>query len=73
MKVVIDMKFNENQIYFMKNIGISINFDDISDDDYFEIEEKISKYLQIKGFNDDYSINRDGEICESILDLLQAS
>lgn len=70
MKAVIDMKFNKNQIELMKNIGISINFDDISDEEYIEIEEKVSDYLQKKGFNGDYSPNKDGEMCESILDML---
>lgn len=71
MKAVInDMKFSENQIEFMKKIGISINFDNASDNNQIEIEEKVSDYLQKKGFNEDYSPNKDGEICESILDML---
>lgn len=62
--------FAENQIEFMKEIGISINFSNISDDDYVAIEEKVSEYLQKKGFNEDYSPNEDGKMCESILDML---
>ncbi len=54
----------------MKEIGISINFSNISDDDYVAIEEKVSEYLQKKGFNEDYSPNEDGKMCESILDML---
>ena len=34
----------------MKEIGISINFSNISDDDYVAIEEKVSEYLQKKGW-----------------------
>lgn len=64
------MKFNKNQIEFMKKIGISINFEDISDDDAILIEDKVSDYLQKKGFNEDYSLTEDGEMCESILDML---
>ena len=70
MKVVIDMKFNNNQIEFMKKIGISINHESISDSDILLIEEKVSEYLQKKGFNEDYSPNQEGEMCESILDML---
>ena len=70
MKKVIDMKFNKNQIEFMKKIGISINFEDVSDDDALLIEDKVSDYLQKKGFNEDYSLTEDGEMCESILDML---
>ncbi|MBQ7972205.1 MAG: hypothetical protein IJ291_01950 [Lachnospiraceae bacterium] len=64
------MKFNKNQIEFMKKIGISINFEDVSDDDALLIEDKVSDYLQKKGFNEDYSLTEDGEMCESILDML---
>ncbi len=70
MKVVIDMKFNNNQIEFMKKIRISINHENISDSDILLIEEKVSEYLQKKGFNEDYSPNQEGEMCESILDML---
>lgn len=69
-KKVIDIEFNKTQIDFMKKIGISFNFSNISDEDYILIEEKVSAYLQKKGFNEDYTPNRDGEMCESILDML---
>lgn len=68
-KKVIDIEFSKTQIDFMKKIGISFNFSNISDDDYILIEEKVSDYLQKKGFNEDYTPNRDGEMCESILDM----
>lgn len=65
------MKFSENQIEFMKKIGISINsFDNPSDEDIDVIEEKVSEHLQKKGFDKDYSATMDGEMCESILDML---
>lgn len=64
------MKFNENQIEFMQNIGISINFDNISDKDIDLIEEKVSKHLQEHGFDKEYLPTKDGKICESILDIL---
>lgn len=64
------MKFKNTQIEFMKKIGISIKQKNISDSDILLIEEKVSEYLQEKGFNEDYSPNQEGEICESILDML---
>lgn len=71
MKGMIDMKFTKKQIEFMKNIGISINFDvNISDEDCEIIEDKVTEHLQKKGFNDDYSITEDGKMCESILDMI---
>lgn len=65
------MKFSEKQIGFMKKIGISINsFDNLSDEDVDLIEDKVSEHLQKKGFDKDYSATADGEMCESILDML---
>lgn len=64
------MKFKNTQIEFMKKIGISIKQKNISDSDILLIEEKVSEYLQEKGFNEDYSPNQEGEMCESILDML---
>ena len=68
-KKVIDIEISKTQIDFMKKIGISFNFSNISDEDYILIEEKVSAYLQKKGFNEDYTPNKDGEMCESILDM----
>lgn len=71
MERVIDMKFNENQIEFMKKIGISINFNDnLSDSDYDLIEEKVSDYLQKNGFDENYEPTEEGTMCEAILDML---
>ncbi len=46
---MIDIEFSKTQIDFMKKIGISCNFSNISDEDY--------------------TPNKDGEMCESILDM----
>lgn len=70
MKVVIDMKFTDKQIEFMREIGIKSNFDNLSDDDYIEIEEKVGDKLQISGFNKNNEITKIGKMCESILDLM---
>lgn len=64
------MKFKNTQIEFMKKIGISIKQKNISNSDILLIEEKVSEYLEEKGFNEDYSPNQEGEMCESILDML---
>ena len=63
MKGMIDMKFSEKQIEFMKNIDT-----DISDEEYEVIEDKVTEYLQKQGFNTDYSVTEHGKMCESILD-----
>lgn len=65
------MKFNEKQIEFMRKIGISITFSEtLSDKDSLLIEEKVSEHLQKHGFDSEYKPTKDGEMCESILDIL---
>lgn len=63
--------FDSNEIEFMKKIGININFDkDLSEEDSDKIEELVSDYLQIYGFDENYDITNNGILCESILDKL---
>ncbi len=65
------MKFNNDQIMFMKKINIPINFsDNLNDSDYEMIEDKVSEHLQEKGFDENYEATEEGKICESILDML---
>ncbi len=65
------MAFSKNQIEFMKEIGISVDFSkQLSDADYEAIEEKVAEHLQKNGFDKDYLPTEDGKMCESILDAL---
>ena len=65
------MKFSKEQMDFMKKIGISIDFSKpLRDDDYEQIEEKVSAHLQAKGFDKDYAPTADGKMCEAILDMM---
>ena len=65
------MKFNENQVAFMRKIGVQIDdYMNITDDDYVVIERKVSSYLMERGFDQDYMPTREGTICESILDMI---
>lgn len=68
---MIDMKFNQNQIEFLKKLGVSINQSQhLSEADYELIEAKVSEHLQKQGFDKDYEPTKDGKMCESILDML---
>ena len=67
---MISLNFTENQIEFMQQLGIEADFSNITDEDIVEIEDVVSEYLQQKGFDSNYSINDDGKMCESILDIL---
>lgn len=62
--------FTDSDIIFMKALGINANFDNPSDDDLVEIEDKVSEKLMKFGFDKDYDITRIGKKCEGILDKL---
>lgn len=63
--------FNEEQIEYMKRIGISAEFGNLSENDYVNIEEKVSEHLQKYGYDEGYRPTDSGKICESILDLIE--
>ena len=56
----------------MKRIGLSVDFDNLSEDDYVKIEETVGDHLELHGLDDEYRPNSDGRICESILDRLSS-
>jgi hypothetical protein len=69
--MVFDMAFNNEQIKFLNQIGLSIDFSkDLSDADYEKIEEVVSAHLQKNGFDKQYKPTEEGKMCESILDIL---
>lgn len=65
------MLFDKNQIDYMKSIGLDYDFENLSDDESAEIEDKVGDQLQLNGLNEDYSPNSVGLVCESILDRLR--
>ncbi len=62
--------FTDDEINFMKWIGISADFQNPSDDDWVNIEDSVADILQIYGFDKDYNITPIGKKCEDILDKL---
>lgn len=64
------MKFNEKQIEFMRDIGIVVDFEKLSDADLVLIEEKVADRLETSGFDEDYNVTDEGKMCESILDMI---
>lgn len=64
------MKFSEQQIAFMKEIGIDVDFDKLTDEYMVIIEDKVANELETKGFDEDYEPTEIGKMCESILDIL---
>lgn len=62
--------FNEEQIGILKKIGIRIDFNsDMSADEVEDYVDRVSEYLQLYGFSDD-GLNKEGLICEDILNLI---
>ncbi len=63
-------RFSEEQIVYMKSLGLNFNFDRLTSDEWVAIEETVGDRLCQSGFDKDYNINSDGVMCESILDKL---
>ena len=62
--------FNQEQIKYMIKVGLIFDFNNLSDDDIIEIEDKIGDRLLMVGFDKNYEPNWDGKMCESILDVI---
>jgi hypothetical protein len=62
--------FNQEQIIYMQSIGLHMDFDHLSGEDFATIEDTVADRLQIRGFDEDYNVTPEGALCESILDVL---
>lgn len=59
--------FTDEETKFLKKLNRKKNFN-LNDSDIFEIEDVVSNFLQINGFDKDYKITKDGKLAENILD-----
>lgn len=65
------MPLTEEQIAFMKKIGVPVqDYQHLSDDDWIAIEEYVGDYLTLKCLDRNYNPNEEGKMCYSILDSL---
>ncbi|MDF2821256.1 MAG: hypothetical protein K0R15_1697 [Clostridiales bacterium] len=65
------LNFNEEQIALLKEIGLNLNFtSSLSEDDIFEIDDRVADHLINYGIGEDDMPNHIGLICESILEVL---
>ncbi len=62
--------FNEEEITYMKSIGLNFDFNKLSDDEYVEIEDTVGDQLVCFGLEDDYALNEEGIMCKTILSKL---
>ncbi len=65
------MTFSEEQITFMRSIGLNLDFNNLSDDDWVNIEDTVGDYLTLQCLDEDYKPNDEGMMCYSILDSLR--
>lgn len=59
--------FTDEEMKFLKKLNRKKNFN-LNDSDIFEMEDVVSNFLQINGFDKDYKITKDGKLAENILD-----
>lgn len=59
--------FTKDQISFMKELGIHVNFIAPTVDEIAQIEDDVSWWLQKYGFDENYFPTADGKMCENIL------
>lgn len=62
--------FSNEQVKYMKSIGIVVDFSNIGDDDYYDIEAVVSDILMTRGLDKNCEPNAEGRMCESILDVI---
>lgn len=66
--------FTNEQVKFLKKINApfdsSKKISELSDDEYFRLEEFIADYFQIHGIEENDTVNDVGAMCESIIDVL---
>ena len=67
---VIVMYFSEEQKSFMKKIGLDINFDNPTIEEFDELSIVVDDYRMGYGCGEDYLPNKEGLICDSILDIV---
>ncbi|MBS4958153.1 MAG: hypothetical protein KHZ99_14045 [Clostridium sp.] len=65
------LNFNKEQIELLNKIGFDFDVtSELSDDEIFEIDDKVSDYFAYNGLSDKDQVNGIGLICESIMDIL---
>lgn len=61
--------FTDEEIQYMKNVlGLNLDFNNLSDDDWLLIEETVADRLGIYGFDENYEPTPDGLMCEALID-----
>jgi hypothetical protein len=65
------INFNEEQLKIIRKLNLSYNStQELSDEECINLEEKIGDYYVLNCLDENFEPNKEGRICESILDLL---
>ena len=68
--MILTAEFNDEQKRVLKKINVRTDFNsDMSADEVEEYINKVSKHLQLHGLSDD-GLNKEGQICEDILNII---
>ena len=62
--------FSKEQKAMLEKVGVRSSFDsDMSENEVESFVDKVSEYLQLHGLSDN-GLNKEGQICEDILNLV---
>lgn len=64
---MIEKIFTEDEIKLLEDLKLE-GINNLNIEDIIRIEDVISSFLQVKGFDKNYNITKDGKLAESILD-----
>lgn len=58
----------EEMQYMKRELNLHFDFDNLSDNEWAELEDAVADRLGKNGFDENYALTFDGKICESIID-----
>lgn len=64
------IKFNEEQINFIKSLGLEFDFNNLSVDNIIRIGDVVAYEWAKSGYDENCNITDVGEMCESIFDII---
>jgi len=63
--------FTKKEISLMRKLGLDFDFDNLTDDEWCELEDTVGDHLDLRCLEgDDYKPNAEGLLCYDILDKL---
>lgn len=66
----IKINFSAKEKDLLKKLGITDNFNSLTDDDIMGIDEAVTEYLMDECIDEGGSVNAEGKVCEGIIEKL---